>query len=151
MIGINIQKLQFAMEFASHGNLSSYIEEQYDIPDIPEDTRQDDFPHYISGTALNRMLTFKIAYQIVAAVEYLHDKGIIHADLKTNNILLFSPEVEECVNVKLADYGLSQSATKGGAVRSHANSHAFVAPEIVNRRAFDQEGTSKFWYETHFS
>ena len=139
LTGICIQKLWFAVEFAPFGDLASYIDDQLCIPDIQGDSALYGSPNFISGTALDRMLTFKIAYQIVAAVEYLHDRGIIHADLKTNNILLFSSDVEEHVNVKLADYGISQYVTSGGIVRGHAGQHVFVAPEIINGKAFDRK------------
>ena len=39
---------------------------------------------------------------IADAVAYLHEKGIMHGDLKPDNILLMSNEV-----IKIADFGLA--------------------------------------------
>ncbi|XP_072050182.1 leucine-rich repeat serine/threonine-protein kinase 1-like [Amphiura filiformis] len=72
MVGVYVQKLMFAMEFAPHGDLGEYIDDNLYIPDIPGSSHQDETQDFVGGTALNRLLTFKIAYQIIAAVDYLH-------------------------------------------------------------------------------
>ncbi len=64
---------------------------------------------------LGHMLTFKVAYQIVTGLAYLHRKNIIFCDLKSDNILVWSLELEESVNVKLSDYGISRQSFHEGA------------------------------------
>lgn len=63
---------------------------------------------------------------------------MIHTDLKTDNILLFSTNTEDVVNVKLADYGISRNLVAGG-VRGAAGGHPFCAPEITKGKAFDEK------------
>ena len=139
-----MQKLWFVLEFAPYGDLGDYVNDQFQLPDI-EWQGQDDHKELIVGTALERRLTFKIVYQIVNAVEYLHDRGVIHADLKTNNILLFSTKLQDTVNAKLGDYGISQYAATG-VVRGHATQHAFAAPEIKEGKAFDDKVSISILY-----
>jgi serine/threonine protein kinase len=49
----------------------------------------------------------KIIIQLIKAVNFCHDKGIVHRDLKLENILLSSEDPELAV-VKLSDFGLSK-------------------------------------------
>ena len=55
-----------------------------------------------------------------------HDKGILHADIKPANILLS----DDCSDIKLADYGLSQALISMRASQSGVRGTSmFIAPE----------------------
>ncbi|GLT84985.1 hypothetical protein SLE2022_031890 [Rubroshorea leprosula] len=66
--------------------------------------------------------------QILHGLKYLHDKDVVHRDIKCANIL-----VDASGSVKLADFGLAK-ATKLNDVKSCKGTAFWMAPEVVNRK-----------------
>ncbi|KAI3777337.1 hypothetical protein L1987_47137 [Smallanthus sonchifolius] len=64
--------------------------------------------------------------QILHGLKYLHDRGVVHRDVKCANIL-----VDANGSVKLADFGLAK-ATKFNDVKSSKGTAFWMAPEVVN-------------------
>ena len=72
-------------------------------------------------------------HQLCRALEHCHQHGIVHRDVKLENVLLDAGE-----NVKLIDFGLSAVlAGDGKKLKVHCGSPSYAAPEIVARRAYD--------------
>ncbi|ELT98137.1 hypothetical protein CAPTEDRAFT_128601 [Capitella teleta] len=78
----------------------------------------------------NQRLTEKEARpfvrQLVSAIEYLHERGVVHRDLKMENILLDAKKK----NVKLIDFGLSNVYREDDPLRTHCGSPEYAAPEL---------------------
>lgn len=68
-----------------------------------------------------------IMKQLFSALSYLHDKNIVHRDLKLENLLLVS---SNSLVIKLADFGLSKVYT-GEAMSTACGTPYYVAPEIL--------------------
>ena len=70
----------------------------------------------------------KIYQQIISGIEYLHDIGIAHRDLKLENILLNREK-----NIKIIDFGLSNKYNKenGELLQSSCGSPCYAAPEMI--------------------
>ncbi|KAG5313686.1 MARK3 kinase, partial [Acromyrmex insinuator] len=73
------------------------------------------------------------ARQLVAALKHMHSKGVVHRDLKMENIVLQDERKEQ---IKIVDFGLSNIYTNGDPLRTHCGSPEYAAPElfIVGKR-----------------
>jgi len=76
-----------------------------------------------------------IVKQLLDALVYLHAQGIVHRDLKLENLLL-SKKGE--LDVKLADFGLSRLFKPGGQMYTACGTPFYVAPDIL--LATDESG-----------
>jgi 5'-AMP-activated protein kinase catalytic alpha subunit len=59
-------------------------------------------------------------------VEYLHGLSIIHRDLKPENLLL-----DSSFNVKIVDFGLSNTCSRGMQLQTACGSPCYAAPEMI--------------------
>lgn len=68
-----------------------------------------------------------IFYQVIEAVKACHSMGIIHRDIKLDNILL----TYDYTDIKLCDFGVSRFAKAGEKVNEQCGTPAYLAPEII--------------------
>nr|VZI44960.1 unnamed protein product [Spirometra erinaceieuropaei] len=66
--------------------------------------------------------------QILRGVEHLHQLGIVHLDLKPENIMI---EDMETKRIKIIDFGLARQLTANETLQDMAGTPEFCAPEIV--------------------
>ncbi|XP_072324910.1 leucine-rich repeat serine/threonine-protein kinase 1 [Scyliorhinus torazame] len=123
LVGISIHPLCFALELAPMGSLNTVLTEySKDTLFIP----------------LGHMLTHRIAYQIAVGLAYLHKKNIIFCDLKSDNVLVWTLELTEPVNVKLSDYGISRQSYHQGALGVEGTP-GYQAPEVMPGIVYDEK------------
>ncbi|XP_030626465.1 serine/threonine-protein kinase MARK1 isoform X1 [Chanos chanos] len=70
--------------------------------------------------------------QIVSAVQYCHQKSIVHRDLKAENLLL-----DADMNIKIADFGFSNEFTIGSKLDTFCGSPPYAAPELFQGKKYD--------------
>jgi serine/threonine protein kinase len=75
---------------------------------------------------------YRCCAEVASGLAYCHAHGVSHGDIKPDNILL-----DSCERCKLADFGLGQRVEPSSASTQFAGSLAFMAPEVIARRAFD--------------
>ncbi|KAI0795053.1 hypothetical protein C8Q75DRAFT_748694 [Abortiporus biennis] len=64
--------------------------------------------------------------QLCLAVNYVHDKGIVHRDLKLENVLL-----DERCRVKLGDFGFTREFDKSVLLETFCGTTGYAAPEML--------------------
>lgn len=70
--------------------------------------------------------------QIVSAVQYCHQKHIVHRDLKAENLLL-----DADMNIKIADFGFSNEFTLANKLDTFCGSPPYAAPELFQGKKYD--------------
>lgn len=64
--------------------------------------------------------------QLISGIEYSHRLKIVHRDLKPENVLL-----DDDLNVKIADFGLSNEIKDGDFLKTSCGSPNYAAPEVI--------------------
>uniref|UniRef100_A0A7S2WHL7 non-specific serine/threonine protein kinase n=1 Tax=Eucampia antarctica TaxID=49252 RepID=A0A7S2WHL7_9STRA len=85
------------------------------------------FDYIVSKGRLSADEARNFFHQIVSGVEYCHFQKIVHRDLKPENLLLDSN-----LNIKIADFGLSNLMRDGDFLRTSCGSPNYAAPEVIS-------------------
>ena len=78
------------------------------------------------------------AAQIIIAIGKLHEKGIMHRDLKLENIM-----VDSTGYVKIIDYGLAKMLGNDELATSYCGTPEYLAPEMISHAGHDK--TVDWW------
>lgn len=89
------------------------------------------FDYIVKHGRLNEGQSRRFFQQIICAVEYCHRHKIVHRDLKPENLLL-----DNNLNVKIADFGLSNIMTDGNFLRTSCGSPNYAAPEVISGKLY---------------
>ena len=97
---------------------------------------------YISGGNLQNFVkkrrklcekTAKILYrQLIQGIKYIHSKGIVHRDIKLENILLDLNNI-----VKICDFGVGKLTQKGQKLSDQCGTPVYMAPEIIKGDGYE--------------
>ena len=85
---------------------------------------------------------FKFMWDAAKGIKYLHDNGIIHRDIKCDNILVFTLEKGIKVNAKLTDFGASRNVNQMKANMTFTRgigTPAYMAPEILDLKRYTEK------------
>ncbi|ELP89251.1 protein serine/threonine kinase, putative [Entamoeba invadens IP1] len=117
--------ISLVTEYATYGSLNDFMKQSETLGENPPDIS----------------LRKKIMVDASNGIKYLHTNGILHRDLKPDNILIVSIEQNILVNGKLTDFGSSRNInllmtnmtfTKG------VGTPKYMAPEILNKMIYNK-------------
>jgi len=96
-----------------------------------------------AGQTVDEMLVKRLFLQLVNVMIWLHEKHIVHRDLKLENILVSSTTSEHDVPVlKLSDFGLARVIDiDNPMLRTRCGSEEYAAPEIIQNTGYDGRQT----------
>lgn len=89
------------------------------------------FDYIVQRDKMSEKEARRFFQQIISAVEYCHRHKIVHRDLKPENLLL-----DEHLNVKIADFGLSNIMTDGNFLKTSCGSPNYAAPEVISGKLY---------------
>lgn len=102
------------LEFCGGGDLHNYI---------------------LRHTRLDETITRRFLIQLARGLQFLHSKGIIHRDIKPQNLLLseFSPNAV----IKFADFGFAKHLQESSMAQTQCGTPLYMAPEIFDMKDYD--------------
>ena len=81
-----------------------------------------------------------VALQVLDALEAAHARGIVHRDIKPDNIILTSADDPADPGVRVADFGIARVLGEGGSSTRVVGTPAYMAPEAITRNVVSPEG-----------
>ncbi|KAG0323145.1 hypothetical protein BGZ99_002922 [Dissophora globulifera] len=71
--------------------------------------------------------------QLLNGVKYLHDRGIVHRDLKLENVLVMD---RRNLDVKISDFGLANVIGESAFLSTVCGTPSYVAPEVIRKEKY---------------
>ena len=109
----------------------------------PQKTLQDELVKFQSNSIFSYAMIKQIISQLLQGLKYIHAHGIMHRDLKPQNIM-FADKNQATLNVlKIIDFGLAERIEAKKFFYAHVGTPGYVAPEILAVESEDHTYSEK--------
>jgi serine/threonine protein kinase len=127
-----LREADILSELAPHANiitLHNVFENKHEIILVLELVGAGELFHYIAEKdALNEEEAAKFILQILEGVHHMHEKNIVHLDLKPENVMLLEKNKTQ---IKIIDFGISRKLRPNEPTKETFGTPEFVAPEVI--------------------
>ncbi len=106
--------IMIVMEYVSCGDLLSFVRKR---------------------SKLTETIAKFIFKQIMEGLSFIHSQGVVHRDIKLDNILI---DLQN--NIKICDFGVSKEIKKGDIMHDQCGTPAYIAPEILKNQGYEGFG-----------
>lgn len=113
----NSEFIFIVMEYLSGGDLGNHL--------------------YVKKFQFTEKRAAEIMLQLANGLNYLHSYGILHRDIKPDNIML--SDNSENATIKIMDFGLSKVLAPQERVNDGFGTLTFVAPEVLIRQPYNKQ------------
>ncbi|KAK4704262.1 hypothetical protein P7C70_g1946, partial [Phenoliferia sp. Uapishka_3] len=93
------------------------------------------YQHLLEATRFKEPEAREVASTLTKALSYLHARGVVHRDLKLENVLYRSTEFSDCC---ISDFGLA-AQLEGRPLFNHCGSAGYTAPEVYTPGGYGAE------------
>lgn len=91
------------------------------------------YKHFLTNKRFPEEVVKFYSVQIAMAIGHLHSKGIIHRDLKLENIL-----IDKDGYIKIIDFGLAKILQENETTRTLCGTPEYLAPEMIDQQGHDK-------------
>lgn len=88
------------------------------------------FLHKSKPHSLSMKLMIRIALDVARGMEYLHSQGVIHRDLKSDNLIM-----TDDFHIKIADFGVSCLETHRESMKGFMGTYRWMSPEMIQEKS----------------
>ena len=115
-------------------SLYDVVENEFAIAFVLEYLEGGSLLNYINGPIRMTVNQGRIFFQqLISALEYLHLLGVVHRDLKLENLLI---DINK--NLRIIDFGFAKPASSQTVYTTICGSPAYTAPEILTTRMYTE-------------
>ncbi|KAL1128913.1 hypothetical protein AAG570_013447, partial [Ranatra chinensis] len=124
------REFHYGLQLAAHKNIITTYDVAFETAGFyvfsQEYAPLGDLTSNVSETGIGEIHTKKVAKQLAAALEYIHGQGLVHRDVKLDNVLVFKSDFSR---IKLCDFG--ETRRTGTSVLRRNEWIPYSPPEVL--------------------